>query len=106
MKKKEVDRIQAHIILFNTVDSIENYDDFFEKNHAYTSIRFIDEIEKKFSDVKQEWKHITVKDKGKDFHIYIYDDKELTTHKNAEVYGEEGLLKMIELAKEKKMANF
>lgn len=95
----EKDRIQARIILFNS-EGLIDYDDFIEKEDTLTPIRFIDKIEAKFNDVKRSYKHIDLKDKGKDFLIYVYDKEELTTDLEVDVYGEEGLLKMIELAKE------
>lgn len=97
----EKDRIQACIILFNSEDLID-YEDFLEKEDTLNPIRFIDKIELKFNAVTRNYNHINIKDKGKDFHIYIHDGKDLIT--NIDV--EEGLLKMIELARENKWQIF
>lgn len=100
MKK---DRIQAQMILLNSENSLD-YNDFISKEH--TKIKFIDKIENKFNNIRENGSHMNLKDEGKDFIIYIHGSRYLRTWIEVDIYGEEGLLKIVEIAKENKWQIF
>ncbi|MDO5977974.1 hypothetical protein [Flavivirga spongiicola] len=86
------------IVLFNSNERIPSDLDFEE--NILKPILFSDILERSFSEIKSDENHREIK--GPDFSINFFIDDEPTGTKMLNLYGENGLFELIELAKKYK----
>jgi len=99
MAEDRSNRLQVYIILFNCKEDVKTIEDIEEKN--LQAINFIEIIENHFKKIfHRNGNHINIK--ASDYHIYLHSmaKNELTTGKQIDIYGENGLYEFITLAKE------
>jgi hypothetical protein len=86
------------IVLFNSNEKIPSDLDFDE--NILEPILFSDILERSFSEIKSDKNHREIK--GSNFSIDFFVDNEPTGTKMLNLYGENGLFELIELAKKYK----
>ena len=84
------------IVLFNSNEKIPSDLDFDE--NMLKPILFSEILERSFSEIKSDQNHREIK--GSDFSIDFFVDNEPTGTKMLNLFGENGLFELIELAKE------
>ena len=84
------------IVLFNSNEKIPSDLDFDE--NILKPILFSEILERSFSEIKSDQNHREIK--GSDFSIDFFVDNEPSGTKMLNLYGENGLFELIELAKE------
>jgi hypothetical protein len=86
------------IVLFNSIEKIPSDLDFDE--NILKPIMFSTILEKSFAEIISDENHREIK--GSDYSIDFFIDKEPTGTKMLNLYGENGLFELIELAKKHK----
>ena len=84
------------IVLFNSKQKIKSVADIDE--NKLTPIQFSEVLEKSFENIKKDKNHREII--GSDFSIEFFSNKEYSSNIMIQLYGENGLYEIIELAKE------